>query len=192
MPVDQEARTQCQRHEHVGFPGREPGRGDERGREREEIELRKPHAGEELEVLIRDDAEECGRHETGAAHGSDDGPEHPEHDRDPRCVVQDRRDHLAGKRRCDDMQPVVQEQLAECLHVQDRGAGMVEPDARVVSDEQIEVFRLLDQQAVGSEVRNLDVIDVDQRPVDQQQRERKDTENQQIEQAGVFSNGILG
>ncbi|QTD89001.1 hypothetical protein [Burkholderia anthina] len=89
------------------------------------------------------------------------------------------------------MQPVVQEQLAECLHVQDRGAGVVEPDPRVVSDEQIEMFRLLDQQAVGSKVRNLDVIDVDQRPVDQQQRERKDTENQQIGQAGVFSNGIL-
>lgn len=83
------------------------------------------------------------------------------------------------------MRPVVKNQLAERQHVKNGRPGVIKPDSRIVADKKIQMFGFLNQQAVGREIGGLDIVHVDQMPIDHQQRERNDEENQRIKSAGT-------
>lgn len=87
MPVDQKPRTQCKRQQRVAFAGGKPGCGHQRGCKREEIQLRKPHPGKELEVLIGDDAQKYGQHQPGVNRRADNFSKYPKNGGDPGGVI---------------------------------------------------------------------------------------------------------
>ena len=177
VTVDQEAAGDGQAGQLVDVAVDEARRGHQHRSEREHVQVREPDTVENLEVEAGQAQRQHGRgqHRRGAR-AQHRGQGQVDQDQ-PGGVVDRNRHQLARERRAGEVQPVMKDHFAQRQHVEDGGARMVEADARVVTREQGERFRVLDQQAVGRKIAEFEVDGPDGAAVagheDQRQQQHK-------------------